>query len=402
MDYKIRYGWMEEVFPTPLPAVPGLELAGIVDEVGEGVTGAAVGDEVLGWSTTGAYAQYALAESFARKPADLGWAEAAALPVATETAQRVLDLLGVQAGETLLLHGAAGAVGSAATQLAVAAGATVVGTASPAGHEYLRELGALPVAYGDGLAERVRAAAPQGVDAVFDTAGKGVLPLSIELRGGTTERIVTIADSAAAAHGVTFSGRPRAAREGARGSRPAGGRRPSADSGRGGLPAGRGGEGACPERDRPCAGEGGDHSASRVKRHAACCPDGKARSSRLSLCARIFVQADMGLWCRRRHRARERRPPKARRNAVMSVRGRRQGQPTVCSEPRRFSAAALPMLSRESASGGQESPPAPEAPRTRGQGLRAEVTATNDQLLAEGTTTGAVTASTSIAGRGSL
>lgn len=205
VDYKIRYGWMQEIFPTPLPAVPGQEFAGIVDEVGEGVTAAAVGDEVLGWATTGAYAQYALAESFAPKPAGLDWAEAAALPVATETAQRVLDLLGVRAGETLLVHGAAGSVGAAATQLAVAAGATVIGTASPARHDYLRELGATPVAYGDGLVARVREAAPQGVDAIFDTAGKGALPDSIELRGGTTDRIITIADPEAAAHGVTFS-----------------------------------------------------------------------------------------------------------------------------------------------------------------------------------------------------
>ncbi|MET7715946.1 NADP-dependent oxidoreductase [Streptomyces sp. NPDC005407] len=205
-DYKIRYGWMQEVFPMSLPATPGLEFSGIVDEVGEGVTGAAVGDEVLGWTVTGAYAQYALAESFAPKPAELDWAAAAALPVATETAQRVLDLLGVQAGETLLLHGAAGAVGAAATQLAVAAGVTVIGTASTAGHDYLRELGATPVAYGDGLVARVREAAPQGVDAVFDAAGKGALPDSIELRGGTTDRIITIADPEAAAHGVTFSG----------------------------------------------------------------------------------------------------------------------------------------------------------------------------------------------------
>lgn len=169
------------------------------------MTAASVGDEVLGWTTTGAYAQYALAESFAPKPAGLDWADAAALPVATETAQRVLDLLGVRAGETLLLHGAAGAVGAAATQLAVAAGVTVIGTASPAGHDYLRELGATPVAYGDGPVARVRAAAPQGVDAVFDAAGKGALPDSIELRGGTTDRIITIADPEAAAHGVTFS-----------------------------------------------------------------------------------------------------------------------------------------------------------------------------------------------------
>lgn len=206
VDYKIRNGWMGEYFPTVFPAIPGLEFAGIVDEVGEGVTGAAVGDEVVGWSVTGSYAQYALSESFVLKPAGLDWAEAAGLPVVTETAHRVLDLLGVRSGETLLLHGAAGAVGTAAVQLAVAAGATVIGTASAANHDYLRELGATPVAYGDGLVERVRAAAPQGVDAVFDAAGKGALPASIELRGGTTDRIITIADPEAAAHGVPFSG----------------------------------------------------------------------------------------------------------------------------------------------------------------------------------------------------
>ncbi|MFC9649520.1 NADP-dependent oxidoreductase [Streptomyces sp. NPDC056937] len=205
MDYKIRHGWMEQVFPTRLPAVPGQEIAGVVDEIGAGVTGVAVGDDVLGWSTTGAYAQYALAETVVPKPASLGWAEAAAVPVAGETAARVLDELALRDGETLLLHGAAGAVGSVAAQLATARGAIVIGTASPANHEYVRSLGAIPVTYGDGLVERVRSVAPQGVDAVFDAAGMGALPDSIELRGGTTDRIVTIADPAAAGLGVTFS-----------------------------------------------------------------------------------------------------------------------------------------------------------------------------------------------------
>ncbi|MFJ1579257.1 NADP-dependent oxidoreductase [Streptomyces sp. NPDC088147] len=205
MDYKIRHGWMGQVFATPLPAVPGQEIAGVVDEIGAGVTDIAVGDDVLGWSTTGAYAQYALAETVVRKPASLGWAEAAALPVAGETAARVLDELALREGETLLLHGAAGAVGSVAAQLATARGAIVIGTASPANHEYVRSLGAIPVTYGDGLVERVRSVAPQGVDAVFDAAGMGALPDSIELRGGTTDRIVTIADQAAAELGVPFS-----------------------------------------------------------------------------------------------------------------------------------------------------------------------------------------------------
>ncbi|MEE1738107.1 NADP-dependent oxidoreductase [Streptomyces sp. BE147] len=207
IDYKIRHGWMEQAFPTPLPATPGTEFAGVVEETGEGVTAFAPGDEVLGWSATGAYATHALAAAaaLARKPEGLAWDEAAALPVATETASRVLDELEVAEGDTLLLHGAAGAVGSAAVQLAAARGATVIGTASPANHDYLRVLGAVPVAYGDGLVARVRELAPQGVDAVFDASGRGALPDSIELRGGTTDRIVTIADPDAGKLGVAFS-----------------------------------------------------------------------------------------------------------------------------------------------------------------------------------------------------
>lgn len=207
LDGKIRAGWMREVFPTPLPAVPGLEFAGVVEAVGTGVDDVAPGDEILAWSVGvgGGYAQYALAERYVRKPAALDWASAAALPIATETASRVLAELGLASGETLLLHGAAGAVGSVAVQLAVAAGATVVATASPANHAYLRDLGAVPVAYGEGLVERVREVAPQGIDAVFDVAGRGALPDSVELRGGTA-RIVTIADMEAEKYGVTFSG----------------------------------------------------------------------------------------------------------------------------------------------------------------------------------------------------
>lgn len=205
IDGMIRAGWMQQVFPTALPAIPGQEFSGVVETVGEGVRGVAPGDEILGWALGGSWAQYTLAEGWAPKPASLGWAEAAALPIATETASRVLELLGLGSGDTLLLHGAAGAVGTVAVQLAVAAGATVVGTASPANHAYLRELGAVPVAYGEGLVGRVRAVAPQGVDAVFDAAGRGALPDSLELLGSSTERIVTIADMDADKHGVTFS-----------------------------------------------------------------------------------------------------------------------------------------------------------------------------------------------------
>ncbi|WP_318207974.1 MULTISPECIES: NADP-dependent oxidoreductase [unclassified Streptomyces] len=214
VDWKRRYGWVEEFYPTTFPAVPGLEFAGTVDKLGEGVTGLTVGDEVLGWTKTGAYAEYAIAGIVAPKPAGLSWEAAASLPVAGETAQRVLDLLGVRAGETLFLHGAAGVVGSVGVQLAVAAGVTVIGSASESNHAYLRALGAIPVAYGEGLAERVRAAAPDGVDAVFDAAGHGVLPVAIELLGGgepgageaAKERIVTIADVDAEKYGIVFSG----------------------------------------------------------------------------------------------------------------------------------------------------------------------------------------------------
>jgi NADPH:quinone reductase-like Zn-dependent oxidoreductase len=184
-------------------------VAGTVDQVGAGVTDFAVGDEVVGRSITGSYAQFALAVgSLVHKPAGLDWPSAVALPVAGETSQRVLSQLELASGETLLLHGGAGAVGSIAVQLAVARGATVIATGSEANHDYLRTLGATPVTYGRGLFERVRAVAPQGIDAVFDVAGKGALPDSIELRGGTTDRIVTIADPHAAELGIPFSSGP--------------------------------------------------------------------------------------------------------------------------------------------------------------------------------------------------
>ncbi|GAB3811851.1 NADP-dependent oxidoreductase [Kribbella italica] len=202
MDSKVRRGWFEAMMPTTFPAVPGAEVAGVVDEAGEGAE-FAVGDEVAGWAATGGYAQHALLGNAVRKPAGVSFEQAVAVPVAGETAQRVLDLLQVKAGETLLLHGAAGAVGAVAAQLAVAAGVTVVGTASEANHEYLRSLGVTPVVYGDGLVDRVRAVAPV-VDAVFDAAGQGGLKESIELRGGT-DRIVTIADMAAGELGVEVS-----------------------------------------------------------------------------------------------------------------------------------------------------------------------------------------------------
>jgi NADPH:quinone reductase-like Zn-dependent oxidoreductase len=203
-DWKKRQGLMD----GELPQTMGYEAAGVVDEVGEGVADVAVGDRVFGFSEAGAaQAELAVLSSYAPIPPSLGFPGAAALPAAIETATRALDQLGDGAGSgsTLLINGASGSVGSAAVQLAVARGARVIGTASPANHDYLRSLGAEPVAYGEGLAGRVRALAPGGVDAALDVAGSGVLPELIELAGGP-EHVVTIADFAGAReHGVRFS-----------------------------------------------------------------------------------------------------------------------------------------------------------------------------------------------------
>ncbi|HKN56170.1 MAG TPA: NADP-dependent oxidoreductase [Amycolatopsis sp.] len=212
IDWKIRKGAMGPNFPVAFPRIPGLEVAGVVDAAGED-SGFAVGDEVFGWSETGAYAEYALATTIAKKPAELSWTDAVALPVAGETALRVLNLLEVKAGETLLIHGASGAVGRFATQVAVAAGVTVIGTAGQRNLDDIKSLGAIPVLYGEGWLERVRNATDGPVDAVFDAAGYGVLAESVELRG-TKDRIVTIADGAGSAQlGIPFTSGGAATRE---------------------------------------------------------------------------------------------------------------------------------------------------------------------------------------------
>ena len=201
IDWKRRSGMMG----GDLPTIPGSDVAGVVDEVGDGVTDVAVGDEVFGNAVGGGSAEHALMSQYAIKPASLSWEEAAGLPVAVETAVRTLDLLGVEPGQTVLVNGAAGGVGSAAVQFARARGARVIGTASEGNHEFLRSLGAEPTVYGDGLVERVRELAPDGVDRALDTAGKGALPDLIELTG-SPDNVVTIADFAGAPeHGVRIT-----------------------------------------------------------------------------------------------------------------------------------------------------------------------------------------------------
>jgi NADPH:quinone reductase-like Zn-dependent oxidoreductase len=206
VDWKVRSGMMREIRPVTFPVIDGVEAAGVVDEVGADVTGVAPGDEVFGFAVGGAAAERAIVDDLARKPASLSWEEAAALPVAVETSIRVFGVLGgVGEGQTLLINGAAGGVGSAAVQVARARGARVIGTAGEGNHEYLRSLGAEPTTYGDGLAERVRALAPDGVDLAFDTAGKGGIDDLIALTGDAG-KVATIADFSAAARGVKVTG----------------------------------------------------------------------------------------------------------------------------------------------------------------------------------------------------
>jgi NADPH:quinone reductase-like Zn-dependent oxidoreductase len=201
-DWKAREGFMG---PQELPRVAGFEIAGVVDAAGPEAPWR-VGDEVMGWAKNGGYADYALAERLAAKPAGLSFPDAVAIPVAANTASGGLEVLGLESGQTLLVNGASGAVGAMAVQLARAAGIEVIGTASVANQAVVARLGAAPTTYGEGVVGRIRALAPRGVDAVFDCAGHGFLDAAIELRGGT-DGIITIADGGAADKGVRFFSR---------------------------------------------------------------------------------------------------------------------------------------------------------------------------------------------------
>ena len=201
-DWKKRRGGMDPELPQTL----GYEAAGVVDELGPGVTGVAVGDRVFGFCPDGAaQAELAVLAAWAPVPDRLELTAAAALPAAVETATRALDQLGVTAGTSVVVNGASGSVGSAAVQLAVARGARVVGTGGPGSQDHLRSLGAVGVTYGEGMVGRVRALAPDGVDLALDVAGSGVLPELISLAGGAGN-VLTVADMAGAQqYGVRFS-----------------------------------------------------------------------------------------------------------------------------------------------------------------------------------------------------
>jgi NADPH:quinone reductase-like Zn-dependent oxidoreductase len=215
LDWKLRSGALAGAFPISFPSTPGFELAGVVDQVGDGVEGFAVGDEVLGRGRA-TYAEQVVADpaALAHKPSTLSWEEAAALPVAVDAAYRVLVPFGLEPGQTLLVDGAAGGVGSVLVQVARARGLHVIGTASERNHERLRALGATPILYGEGLAERVAAVAPDGVDAAADLAGHGSLETLVEIVGDPA-KVVTIADFATAERlRVRATGGPDATIEG--------------------------------------------------------------------------------------------------------------------------------------------------------------------------------------------
>lgn len=192
-DYKMREG-MGSGPSFTFPAGIGRELAGVVDSVGEGVTNLAVGDEVFGNATNGTVAELFVvnAANLALKPPGLDWATAGGLSLAGQTAYDAVASQHLTADDTVLVTAAAGGVGSLIVQLARLAGATVIGTASRGNHEFLESLGAIAVEYGEGLVDRVRAAAPQGVTVAFDQHGRESIEAAIEL-GVARNRINTIA-----------------------------------------------------------------------------------------------------------------------------------------------------------------------------------------------------------------
>jgi NADPH2:quinone reductase len=211
VDYKVREGYLQGLMPTVFPVVPGWDVAGVVVKVGLDTPEFSVGDEVVAYARKDFVHGGTLAElvevpvrTAAHKPAGLSFEEAAALPLAGLTALQTVRRSGLGAGSTVLVHAAAGGVGSFATQLAVLAGARVVGTAGEGNHDYLRTLGAEPVAYGDTLVAAAKALVPDGFDVILDyVGGRAIDTVSDLLRPGGT--VVSIADPRATALGGIYA-----------------------------------------------------------------------------------------------------------------------------------------------------------------------------------------------------
>jgi NADPH:quinone reductase-like Zn-dependent oxidoreductase len=213
-EASIRKGMFADRWPSTFPSGQGSDLAGIVEEVGPGVANVAVGDEVIGFTNDRAsQAEFALVESgnLATRPANVPWDQAGALFVAGTTAYAAVRSVALNAGDTVVVSGAAGGVGSIAVQLARNAGATVIGLVSNANHQWLADHGVIPVTYGEGVEDRIRAASGGRVDAFVDTFGGGYVELALKL-GVAANRIDTIIDFAAAAkYGVKTEGSHEAA-----------------------------------------------------------------------------------------------------------------------------------------------------------------------------------------------
>jgi NADPH:quinone reductase-like Zn-dependent oxidoreductase len=203
VDWKIRQGYLDAAFPSHFPLVPGWDVAGVVEAVGPAVTAYAAGDEVVGYVRRddlqhGTYAELVPApeRALARKPPGLGWAEAGALPLVALTAYQGLKAANLAKGETVLVNAAAGGVGHVAVQIARLLGAVrVIGTASERNHDFIRQLGAEPVPYGEGMVERVRKLAPEGVDVALDAVGGDATAASAALVK-QPDRLVSIIDPA--------------------------------------------------------------------------------------------------------------------------------------------------------------------------------------------------------------
>lgn len=208
-EAMIREGRLHERWPATFPSGEGTDFAGVVTETGDGVDRFRPGDEVIGYTDNRAsHAEFVAAEAgnLTRKPPKVSWEEAGALPVAGFTAYAAVRAVSPRQGDTLVVSGAAGGVGSITVQLARHAGATVIGLASEPNHQWLTGHGVIPVTYGEGVADRIRDASGGKVDAFIDTFGTGYVELALEL-GVWPERIDTIADfQAVEKHGVKAEG----------------------------------------------------------------------------------------------------------------------------------------------------------------------------------------------------
>ncbi len=209
VDWKIMAGYLDEAMDLQFPAIPGWDVAGVIESVGIDAPHFQPGDEVISYGRKdyvhgGSFAEYiSLPERvLARRPKSLDWAGSAGLPLAGLTAYQVLTRLKLTENETVLIHGGAGGVGTLGIQIAAALGARVLATASEKNHDFVRSLGAEPVTYGDGVADRVLALVPGGVDVVADFVGGNLAAtLAVLTDGG---RHASIADSEVEQHGGTW------------------------------------------------------------------------------------------------------------------------------------------------------------------------------------------------------